>query len=96
MLTGRLQGEFVPISPETKQAAFRDVTEITGVSKLFPGERIAQVNLYKRDLNGEKGVAQGDAGMREATRVQNDEFDSVDLGFLDLVDEFMFGIALKA
>ena len=34
--------------------------------------------------------------MREATRVQNDEFDSVDLGFLDPVNELMFGIALKA
>ena len=34
--------------------------------------------------------------MRETTWVQNDEFDSVDLGFLDPVNELMFGIALKA
>ena len=34
--------------------------------------------------------------MREATRVQDNKFDSVDLGFLDPVNEFMFGIALKA
>ena len=96
MLTGRLQGKFVPISPETEQAAFRNVTEITIVSKLFSGERIAQVNLDKWNLNSEQGVTQRDAGVREATRVQNDEFDPVDLGFLNPVNEFMFGIALKA
>jgi len=96
MLAGRLQGEFVPMSPETKQAAFRDVTEITIVPKLFSGKRIAQVNLDKRNLNCEKGVAQCDAGVRKTTRVQDDEFDPVDLGFLNTVNEFMFGIALKA
>ena len=96
MLTGRLQGKFVPISAETEQAAFCDVTEITFVPKLLSGECIAQVNLDKRNLNSEKGVAQRDAGMCEATRVQDDEFDPVDLGFLNPVNEFMFGIALKA
>ena len=34
--------------------------------------------------------------MREATRVQDDEFDPVNLSFLNAVYEFMFGIALKA
>ena len=34
--------------------------------------------------------------MREATGVQDDKFDFVDGGLLDPVDEFMFGIALKA
>jgi len=34
--------------------------------------------------------------MREATRVQDDEFDPIDLRFLNAVNEFMFGIALKA
>jgi len=96
MLAGCLQGEFVPISAETEQAAFRDVTEITIVPKLFPGERIAQVNLDKRNLNSEQGVTQRDAGVREPTRVQDDEFDPVNLGFLNPVNEFMFGIALKA
>jgi len=95
MLTGRLQGEFVPISSKTEQTTFRDVTEITIVPKLFPGERIAQVNLDKRNLNSEKSVAQRDTCVREATRVQDDEFDPVDLGFLNPVNEFMFGVALK-
>jgi len=84
------------MSAETEQATLRYVTEITIVPKLFPGERIAQVNLDKRNLNSEQGVAQRDAGVREATRVQDDEFDPVDLGFLHPVNEFMFGIALKA
>jgi hypothetical protein len=95
MLAGSLQGEFIPKSPKTEQTAFRDVTEITIVSKLFPGERITQVNLDKRNLNGEQCVTQRNAGVREATRVQDDKFDSVDLSLLHPVNEFMFGIALK-
>ena len=96
MLTGRLQGEFIPISPETEQAAVRDVTEITIVSKLFPGKRIAEVNFDKRYLNGQKGIAQRNTRVRETARVQDDEIDPVDLRLLDPVNEFMFGIALKA
>jgi len=96
MLTGRLQGEFIPIGPETEQAAVRDVTEITIVPKLFSGKRIAEVNFDKRYLNGQKGIAQRNTCMRETARVQDDEFDPVDLRLLDPVNEFMFGIALKA
>jgi hypothetical protein len=96
MLTGRLQGEFIPISPETEQAAVRDVTEITIVPKLFSGKRIAEVNFDKRYLNGQKGIAQRNTCVRETTRVQDDKIDPVDLGLLDAVNEFMFGIALKA
>jgi hypothetical protein len=96
MLTGRLQGKFIPIRPETEQAAVRDVTEITLMPKLFSGKRIAEVNFDKRYLNGQKGIAQGNTCVRETTRVQDDEFDAVGLGLLDPVNEFMFGIALKA
>jgi len=89
------QGEFIPISPETEQATARDVTEITVVPKLFPGERIAQVNFDKRNLNGQKSVTQRNTRVRESARVQDDEVDPVNLGLLDPVNEFMFGVALK-
>ena len=95
MLACGQQGEFIPICPETEQATARDVTEITVVPKLFPGERIAQVNFDKRNLNGQKSVTQRNTRVRESARVQDDEVDPVNLGLLDPVNEFMFGVALK-
>ena len=95
MFVRGLQREFVTECPKTKKAAACDVTEITIVPKLFSRKRIAEMNLDKRNLNGQKGIAQCDAGVREATWIQDDEFDAVGGGLLDRVDEFMFGVSLK-
>jgi len=96
MPIGGLQGEFITVRPETKQAAVCDVTEITYVSKFLPGECIAQVNFNKRNLNGQNGISQRNACMRETTRIQNNKFDPVDLGLLNPVNELVFGVALEA
>ena len=69
MFVRGLQSEFIAERAESEQAAACDITEITIVSKLLPGKRIAQVDLDKRNLNGQQGVAQGNARVREATRV---------------------------
>ena len=91
-----LQGEFVSERPETEQATACDVTEITVVPKLFSGKGIAQVYFDKRNLNGQKSIAQRNTGVRETARVQDDEFNTIDLSLLDSIDEFMLGIALEA
>ena len=57
MPVGGLQGEFITIGPETKQAAACDVTEITIVPKFLPGKGIAQVDFDKRNLNGQEGIS---------------------------------------
>lgn len=93
---GGVQGEFIPVCAETKQAAACDITEIALVPKILPGKRIAQVNFDERDLNGQQGIPQGHACMREGARVQDNEFDLIVGGLLDTVNEFVFGIALKA
>jgi hypothetical protein len=90
-----LQSEFITIRSETEQATVCDVTEIAVLPKLLSRERIAQVDFDKRDLNGQKSISQCDAGMREATGVQDDKFDAIDVGLLDSIDELMLGIALK-
>ena len=95
MPVGGLQGEFITERPETKQAAVCDVTEITIVAKFFSGKSIAQVHFDKRNLNGQKSISQRNTCVREATGVQDDEFDVFDGGLLDPVDELMFGITLE-
>ena len=95
MPVGGLQGEFITERPETKQAAACDVTEITIVAKFFSGKSIAQVHFDKRNLNGQKSIAQRNTRVREATGVQDDKFNVVDGGLLDPVDELMFGITLE-
>ncbi len=96
MLIGGQQGNLVAECTETEQAAARDVTEITLFAKLFSGKSIAQVTFNKWDLNGQKGITQRDAGVRETAWIHNDKFDPVDGGLLNAVNEFMFGITLKA
>ncbi len=95
MMIGGLQCEFITIGAESEHAAARDVTEITFVSKLFPGKRIAEMNLDKRNLNRQEGITQCNAGVRKATRIQDDKVDPVASGLLHAIDEFMFGVALE-
>ncbi len=65
------------------------------MSKLLPGKGIAQMDLDKRNLNGQKGIPQGNAGVRESAGVQNDKLNPIDRRALDSIDEFVFGIALE-
>ena len=57
-------------------------------------EHVAQVHFDERHRDGEKCVAQGDAGMGERARIDDDEGDAVVLGRLHLGDQLVLGIAL--
>lgn len=95
MLDGGLQRQFITVCPKTKQAASRDIAKVAVVPKLLPGKRVAEMNFNKRDLYRQQRIAQGDAGVRETTGVQNDKIDAVGRGLLHPVDQFVFGIALE-
>ena len=58
-------------------------------------EHIAQMHLDEGHRNGEKGVAQGDARVREAARIDDDENDAVRACGLHPSDEFVLGVALS-
>jgi len=96
MSGGGVQGEFIPVCTETKQAAACDVTEIAFMPKILSGKSVAQMHFDERDLNCQQGVAQRDTRVRESTWVQNDKFDVVGGGSLDAVDQLVLGIALIA
>ncbi|MBM2830288.1 MAG: hypothetical protein HW411_1078 [Gammaproteobacteria bacterium] len=53
------------------------------------------MHFYKRDLDAEKGITQGNAGMRKCPRIDDDKINLVFIGCLDLIHEFMLGVALK-
>ncbi len=96
MLVRCLQSKFVTECSEAEQAASRDVTEITTVPKRLSGKCIAEMNLDKRDLNGQESISQGHAGVRKAARVQDDKIDVIGSRLLNPINEFVFRIALKA
>src|SRR5271170_1796666 len=64
-------------------------------SKFLAREHIAQVNLDERQRDPEKGVAQGNAGVRVSPRIDDDKGNTFALGRMDLPDQFMLGVALK-
>ncbi len=96
MLVRGLQSEFVTECPEAEQAAARDVTEITTVPKRLSSKRIAEMNLDKRNLNGQESISQGHARVRKAAGVQDDKIDVIGSRLLNAINEFVFCIALKA
>lgn len=91
-----VQGEFIPVRSETKQAAACNVTEIALLPKILSGKSVAQMNFDKRDLNRQQGVAQRNARVRKGAWIQNDKIDLVSGGPLDTVDQLVLGIALIA
>src|ERR1700728_3053445 len=63
--------------------------------KSLAREHVAQVNFDERQRDGEKGIAQGDAGVRIARRIDDGDRDAVVFGSLNLADQLMLGIALE-
>ena len=90
-----MHGELIPLCTEADDAADRDVRKVRVMPEFFARESVRQMQLDERQLHPKQRVAQGDAGVREATRVEDAEADAVGLGRLHPIDELVFGIALK-
>ena len=56
---------------------------------------VAQVHLDERDLHRQQRVAQRDARVREAGRVEDDERDVAGRRLVDALDQLGFGVALE-
>ena len=65
------------------------------VAERLAGEHVGQMDFDERDRHPRQRIAQGHAGMRAGTRVDQDVVDPVAPGLLDAVDEFAFMIALE-
>ena len=69
----RLYGQFVTLGTESGNHAGRDVREERMLPEVLTRKNVGQVHLDERDGNAQQGIAQGDAGMRERTRIENDQ-----------------------
>src|ERR1700722_15000522 len=65
------------------------------MSKNLACEHVAEVHLDERHVDGQKGVAQGDAGMRISRRIHDDEGDALVFRSVNLRDQFVLRIALE-
>jgi|GEM_PF-6242613 len=90
------KSKLVTVRAETDDAAFCNITEVTLVAKLLSRKRVAQVNFNKRNINGEKSIPNRNAGVRECTRINDYENDTVRIRLLHAIYNFMFCIALEA
>src|ERR1700722_6076398 len=66
------------------------------LSKSLACEHVAEVHLDERHVHRETGVAQGDAGVREARRIHDDEPNAFVLRGMNLGNQLMLCIALKS
>ena len=63
--------------------------------KGFTCEDVAQVHFDEGHGYGEQGIAQGDAGVREGSRIDDDEADMIAFRRLYLGDQFVLRVALR-
>ena len=81
---------------QAKDAAAGDIAEITGMAKLLPSKHVAQVDYDERDVYGQQGIANGDAGVCKGARVQYDERGAVFACGLYSIDNFVLSVTLEA
>src|SRR5690606_34192483 len=93
--TGCLQGEIIALAAETADYALRDVGKVGMVPEWLPRMYVGQVDFDKGNGNRQQGIAQGNRGVGEGCRIDDDESDLLLAGQMNPVDQFVFGIALQ-
>src|SRR5882672_7268971 len=57
---------------------------------------VRQMHFDERDADSEQRIAQGDARVRERTRIEYDVADALALRSMDAIDQHMLRVALQA
>src|SRR5690348_8005885 len=89
------QGELVALRAEAGDHADGKVGKIREPAERLACVRVGKMHLDEGDLYRSQGVTQGYAGMRERTRVDQDESGAVVARGLHALDEFVLGIGLE-
>src|SRR5512139_1112401 len=89
------QRQFVTVCAETGHHADGEVGKIRMVTERFARVNVGKMNFDERDGGGRQRIAQGDAGVRVARRVDDDEIDMVAHGLVDAIDQGAFVVVLK-
>src|SRR5512139_2354092 len=89
------QRQFVTVRAQTRHHADGKVGKIRMVAERFARVNVGKMNFDERDGGGRQRIAQGDAGMGVARRVDDDEVDVVARSLVDAVDQGAFVVVLK-
>lgn len=106
----KLDGCCIPINTQPGNYGSCLVTEEALVPKVFPCMHVAYVKLDKWNIDPEQGIADGNAGVGESSRIDDDGIDALSwltgdrrcnqlaeaTCFLDAIDDGAFMIGLKS
>src|SRR5699024_9709110 len=87
MCDGSVQGQPVAQGAEADNGADGDVGKIGMAAKRFARGDVAQMYFDKRQCRGQQGVAQGDAGVRICSRIEQDAIHTFGLRGMHAVDQ---------
>lgn len=93
---GGFQCKPVPGRAETADDTHGLVRQIGMLTERFAGMHIRQMNFDKGYADTQQGIAQGNAGMSEGGRVDDDERGALSGSLMDPLDQFKLGVALEA
>ena len=84
----------IAILPKTGDRSHRHPGHEGLVPELLPGRRIGEVNLHHRQTHPGEAVSQGDAGMGESGRIDEDSLD-LSGGILQVIQDFPLVVGLE-
>lgn len=91
----RLQRQLVADRTQAADHTYGDIREIGMLAEILAGVDVGEVHLDEGYPHRQQGIAQGNAGVRERRRVEDDEIDVFVGSGVDVVDEFGFGVGLE-
>jgi hypothetical protein len=83
------------VRAQTGHHADREVGKIRVVAEGFARVNIGKMHFDERDGGRRQRIAQGDAGVGVARRVDDDEVDVIARGLVDAVDQRAFVVVLE-
>ena len=92
---GGLQGKIVTLAAQPADNALGDIGEIGVVTEGFPRMHVGKMNFNERNARCQQCVPQRNTGVRERRRVDDDVINAFRTGFVDALNQFVFGVLLQ-
>lgn len=90
------QGQFVAMGTQSDYGTDSSTGQEGFLAEVFSFVHIGQVHFDKRDLGCQKRVQQGDAGVGEGSRIDQNEGRAILAGCMESIYEHVLGIGLQA
>ena len=93
---GKFQRQFITVRTQPRHHADREVGKTGVVAEGFARVNVGKVDFDERDGRGCQRIAQGNAGMGVARRVDDDEIDVIARSLVHAIDQATFVVVLKS